>query len=62
MDHDDISSLAKHIEGHLFHLRAALAEDNGVKVAEQAEEIEGWARSIVEAASGGPSNRPKARG
>jgi len=57
MDHDDISSLAHHIEDHLSFLREALAEDNAVKVAEQAEEIEGWARSIAEAAS-----RPEAGG
>ena len=49
MDHDDIRSLAQHIEDHLFFLREALAARNAAKVAEQAEEIEGWARSIREA-------------
>jgi hypothetical protein len=62
MDHDDISSLAQHIEDHLSFLREALAEDNGVKVADQAVEIEGWARAIAEAASGGATPRPMARG
>jgi hypothetical protein len=62
MDHDDISSLASHIEGHLSFLREALAADNAVRVAEQAEEIEGWARSIAEAAAGdGSGLRPEAR-
>lgn len=51
MDHDDVSSLAQHIEDHLSFLRAALSAGNPAGVREQAKEIEGWASSIAEAAS-----------
>lgn len=49
MDHDDVSGLAQYIEDHLSFLREALAQNDRAKVADQAREIEGWARAIVDA-------------